>query len=1339
MRNKIALLMILGLISFSGFSQTRVKLNMLERSPLSNMIIYSKNDSVARYTKLVAGTGIQINYNEGDTTLSIIATGTSVGVPQTLSIDNATRELSISDGNTVDLSESIQDEVATLLQAGTNVTLTYDDVANTLTISATGTGGGASNLGDLGDVTLTSVSTGQVLKYNGAEWINAVDSGIALTDLSVTTNAAGSAALSYNNTNGVFSFTPPDLSSYLTSAQLANLTDVDTSGLSNEYILKYNSSTQEWDVKVNDIDGLSDGYRDLVANIALGLVPDSLVGQENTLINNAGFRLTTGNKNILMGSATANRLTTGSNNIVIAPSVGDWYNTTGSNNVLMGNGVNSMGSFVLDSVGSRIPNFVTLIGTSALTGDKKSTHEIAIGANVIGNGSYTATLGSDLITATYLKGTTNLRGYGLGNKEATDLSKTGSGYFLEVATDGTLIESTVTGGSAQTLSFDESTRALSISGGNSVDLSEGIQEEIAGTLVAGTGITITYDDVANTITIAAPAGSGNTDEQTLSLDNATAVLSISNGNSVDLSEAIDNQVNALLTAGDNISLTYNDVANTLTVTSSGSYTNIDDIAFNDNTASALSNVLQYNPDYETFVFGMANNTPLHIGQDMGWLVKNQTGNDIPKGTAVMAVGTVGASGKILIDELDATGETSSHYFLGVTAQTILNGEDGFVISQGKVRGINTSAFSAGAVLYANPASPGGYTTTEPTGNDLKLPLAFVVNADAVNGEIAVRALPGSSIHDLHDVDVSTLANNNILKYNSSLSVWTAQADEVNDADADPNNEIQDLSLSGNTLSLSGDASTVDLSGYLDDQTVSLTGAGITAISGTYPNFTITSTEVDGSVTNEIQDLSLSGNTLSLSGDASTVDLSGYVNNIASVSKGLTLSGGALTLGGQFATDILIQSFLPGIDFSVYADQGDITLSTGQAFINIDDSEEVMDIYANFGINLISSFDITFGDGTGENDMIFNNAGTLSLLRYGEGIKEAADLSKTASSYLAGFATDGTLLDVPNNFLQNTLSSAVTITGNTNNYIYNAINDFEVNLAGAKTLYMGHAKMYMSMDATELKLFSSETPVTIDAAIGLKLNGYGAGTKEAGDLSKTASAYIAGLATDGTVIDVTASSLQATASNGLTKTGSNIELGGTLTKATQINLPANGSLIMGDLANAPATALAVLDANNTVVTYGTAVLADYGSNNKEASDLSVTPSNYKAAFATDGTLIEVSNIDAMVVACSDETTDIATGTAKVTFRAPFAMTITGVRASLATASSSGTPTVDINEAGVSILGTKLSIDANEKTSTTAASAATITDTAIADDAEITIDIDAAGTGAKGLKVTILYRK
>jgi hypothetical protein len=114
---------------------------------------------------------------------------------------------------------------------------------------------------------------------------------------------------------------------------------------------------------------------------------------------------------------------------------------------------------------------------------------------------------------------------------------------------------------------------------------------------------------------------------------------------------------------------------------------------------------------------------------------------------------------------------------------------------------------------------------------------------------------------------------------------------------------------------------------------------------------------------------------------------------------------------------------------------------------------------------------------------------------------------------------------------------------------------------------------------------------------------------------------------------------------------------------------------------------------------------------------------------------------MVMAISDETTALTTGTAKLTWRAPYAMTLTQIpRASLSTASTSGLVTVDMNEAGTSVLGAnKLSIDANEKTSTTAATATTLADTSIANDAEITFDIDAAGTGAKGLKVIVYYKR
>lgn len=137
----------------------------------------------------------------------------------------------------------------------------------------------------------------------------------------------------------------------------------------------------------------------------------------------------------------------------------------------------------------------------------------------------------------------------------------------------------------------------------------------------------------------------------------------------------------------------------------------------------------------------------------------------------------------------------------------------------------------------------------------------------------------------------------------------------------------------------------------------------------------------------------------------------------------------------------------------------------------------------------------------------------------------------------------------------------------------------------------------------------------------------------------------------------------------------------------------------------------------------------------------TTGSTNVTLPTSGTLATTTQALAEIIcmAASDETTALTTGVGKVTFRMPFAMTLSSVRASVNTAQTSGTVvTVDINEAGGSILSTKLTIDNNEKTSTTAAVAAVLSDTALADDAEVTVDIDAVdgSTTAKGLKVCLI---
>jgi len=117
--------------------------------------------------------------------------------------------------------------------------------------------------------------------------------------------------------------------------------------------------------------------------------------------------------------------------------------------------------------------------------------------------------------------------------------------------------------------------------------------------------------------------------------------------------------------------------------------------------------------------------------------------------------------------------------------------------------------------------------------------------------------------------------------------------------------------------------------------------------------------------------------------------------------------------------------------------------------------------------------------------------------------------------------------------------------------------------------------------------------------------------------------------------------------------------------------------------------------------------------------------------------------ALVIACGDETTAIDATGQKISFRMPYAMTLNagsaGITGSLVTAGTGvNLLTVDINESGSTILSTKLTFDATETTTTTAATPVVISDTSLAADSVITIDVDQLDSGgvAAGLKISLI---
>jgi hypothetical protein len=129
------------------------------------------------------------------------------------------------------------------------------------------------------------------------------------------------------------------------------------------------------------------------------------------------------------------------------------------------------------------------------------------------------------------------------------------------------------------------------------------------------------------------------------------------------------------------------------------------------------------------------------------------------------------------------------------------------------------------------------------------------------------------------------------------------------------------------------------------------------------------------------------------------------------------------------------------------------------------------------------------------------------------------------------------------------------------------------------------------------------------------------------------------------------------------------------------------------------------------------------------------------FTVDNTgLITVGRYtESFIIAASDETSDLTVADDKVNFRMPYAFTLSEIpRASVNTAPTGATITVDIEEAGSTIFSTLLTIDAGETTSTTAATPAVLSDSSLADDAIISINVDqiGSGTAGAGLKITLI---
>ena len=146
-----------------------------------------------------------------------------------------------------------------------------------------------------------------------------------------------------------------------------------------------------------------------------------------------------------------------------------------------------------------------------------------------------------------------------------------------------------------------------------------------------------------------------------------------------------------------------------------------------------------------------------------------------------AVRVSGAQGqRLAVEYAQANSDANSADTIGIVCENIATNQEGFILTVGQLEEINTTGslqsetWVDGDVLYLSPTTPGHLTNIKPTGlTGHIVVIGYVEYAHAVHGKIYVKIMNGWELDELHNVYInpSTLANNDVLTYDSASSLW----------------------------------------------------------------------------------------------------------------------------------------------------------------------------------------------------------------------------------------------------------------------------------------------------------------------------------------------------------------------------------------------------------------------------------------------------------------------------------------------------------------------------------------------------------------------------------------
>jgi hypothetical protein len=288
--------------------------------------------------------------------------------------------------------------------------------------------------------------------------------------------------------------------------------------------------------------------------------------------------------------------------------------------------------------------------------------------------------------------------------------------------------------------------------------------------------------------------------------------------------------------------------------------------------------LVWNDSLGTLNLGLKGGTTIsNVGQHLHARVVNKTVPLVPLTKAGYEVVIVsGATGQRLsVKKAQADNDANSAGTLGVVCENIAVNQEGFICSVGQVTNINTTGslqgetWNDGDSLYLSGTIAGGITNVKPTAPIHEVRIGYVEYAHAINGKIYVKIDNGYELDELHNVSINplTLANNNILTYESSTQLWKNKTSEgwdvivksasqnVNNATLTDDSELQFSVVAGGSymiqmvLATASDSSTNDYKFGFAVSAGTMTGVGnavcrnatnsgtVTVISATAANVT----------------------------------------------------------------------------------------------------------------------------------------------------------------------------------------------------------------------------------------------------------------------------------------------------------------------------------------------------------------------------------------------------------------------------------------------------------------------------------------------------------------------